>query len=148
MTTTAVRVAPHTDALADETRNDGAIRADYEARNAWGLLASIDLRECDASAIRDAERIKAFVRELCERIGMKRFGETTVVNFGEDEKVAGFSMTQLIETSLISAHFANQTNTTYLDIFSCKYYNPYDAAEFAKEFFGASGYDLHYTLRI
>ena len=79
---------------------------------------------------------------------MKRFGECVVVNFGEDERVAGFSMTQLIETSLISAHFANLTNATYLDIFSCKYYNPYEAAEFAKEFFGATEYNLHYTLRI
>ena len=56
-------------------------------------------------------------------------------------------MTQLIETSLVSAHFANQTNATYLDIFSCKYYNPFEASEFAKEFFGASDYNLTYTLR-
>ena len=68
---------------------------------------------------------------------MKRFGETTVVNFGEDEKVAGFSMTQLIETSLISAHFANQPNTTYLDVFSCKYYDSQTVADFAQDFFGA-----------
>jgi hypothetical protein len=31
---------------------------------------------------------------------------------------------QLIETSLISAHFANLTNTVYLDVFSCKPYDP------------------------
>jgi len=34
--------------------------------------------------------IKQFVRDLCELIQMKRFGETVVVNFGEEEKVAGF----------------------------------------------------------
>ena len=78
---------------------------------------------------------------------MKRFGECTVVNFGEDERVAGFSMTQLIETSLISGHFANQTNAVYLDIFSCKYYNPYEAANFAKEFFEAESYTVNYLLR-
>ena len=128
-------------------RDDGAIRADYDSEGAWGLLTSIDLHQCDGKKIRDAEAIKRFVVELCERIDMKRYGECQVVNFGEDERVAGFSMVQLIETSCISAHFANATNATYLDIFSCKYYNPYEAAEFAKQFFAAHDYNMTYTLR-
>jgi S-adenosylmethionine decarboxylase len=144
---TGRREVYHSDALDAINRDDSAISRDYQEQDAWGLLASIDLHGCDGDAIRDAEKIKQFVLELCERIGMKRFGDTVVVNFGEDEKVAGFSMTQLIETSLISAHFANQTNATYLDIFSCKYYNPFEAAEWAKEFFKASDYNLTYTLR-
>jgi S-adenosylmethionine decarboxylase len=78
---------------------------------------------------------------------MKRFGETLVVHFGEDEKVAGYSMTQLIETSLISAHFANQTNTTYLDVFSCKLYDPDQVSEFAKSFFKAKRYNLQVIKR-
>ena len=123
------------------------IKAEYETMDAWGLVASIDLHNCDPVTIRDAEKIKQFVYELCERIGMKRFGDCTVVNFGEDERVAGFSMTQLIETSLISAHFANATNTVYLDVFSCKFYDPEVASQFAKEFFGASDYALNVALR-
>ena len=103
----------------------------------WGILSSIDLYGCNPEKIRDAELIKKFVAELCDLIEMKRFGETVVVHFGEDEKVAGFSMTQLIETSLISAHFANLTNTTYLDVFSCKYYDSQVVADFAKDFFDA-----------
>lgn len=143
----AARVVLHSEALDAINRDDSALRNDYQEQDAWGLLASIDLHECDGARIRDAETIKRFVTELCERIDMKRFGECQVVNFGEDEKVAGYSMVQLIETSCISAHFANATNATYLDIFSCKYYNPFEAAEFAKEFFGASNYTLTYTLR-
>jgi S-adenosylmethionine decarboxylase len=103
----------------------------------WGLLSCIDLYECDPNIIRDAEAIKKFVVQLCDLIKMKRFGETQVIHFGEDERVAGFSMTQLIETSLISAHFANQSNTAYLDVFSCKTYDPEVVAEFAKKFFKA-----------
>lgn len=128
-------------------QKDRGLREEYTLVDAWGLAAGIDLHNCNPDTIRSAEKIEQFVIELCERIKMKRFGECQVVNFGEDEKVAGFSMVQLIETSCISAHFANQTKTTYLDIFSCKYYNPYNAAEFAKEFFEASDYNLNYTLR-
>ena len=129
------------------SQTDVAIRQKYQLVDAWGLHSGIDIHGCNPATIRDAEKIKQFVIELCERIGMKRFGECVVVNFGEDERVAGYSMTQLIETSLISAHFANQTNTVYLDIFSCKYYNPNMAADFAKKFFEGKDYDLHYTCR-
>jgi S-adenosylmethionine/arginine decarboxylase-like enzyme len=113
----------------------------------WGILSCIDLYGCNPETIRDSEKIRQFVAELCILIDMKRFGETTVVHFGDDEKVSGFSMTQLIETSLISAHFANLTNTTYLDVFSCKYYDSEKAANFAKEFFGAKEVSLQVVNR-
>lgn len=106
--------------------------------SAWGVASSFDLYNCNPQTIRDADKIRQFVAELCDLIKMRRYGETQVVHFGEDERVAGYSMIQLIETSLISAHFANLTNAVYLDVFSCK---PYDSAEveaFALEFFGGS----------
>lgn len=113
----------------------------------WGILSSIDLYDCNPETIRDAEKIRQFVIELCDLIEMRRFGETQVVHFGEDEKVAGFSMTQLIETSLISAHFANLTNTTYLDVFSCKAYDAQKVVDFAKAFFQAETTTLHVVER-
>ena len=76
------------------------------AEEVWGISSSFDIYDCNPETIRDADKIKQFVIELCDLIEMKRFQETLVVNFGEDERVAGFSMVQLIETSLISAHFA------------------------------------------
>jgi len=118
-----------------------------DIEKAWGLACSFDIYDCAPETIRDAEAIKRFVAELCELIDMKRFGECVVVNFGEDERVAGFSMTQLIETSLISAHFANASNTTYLDVFSCKPYDPQIVEKFALEFFGGSRVVTHINLR-
>ena len=56
-------------------------------------------------------------------------------------------MVQLIETSLISAHFANLTNTTYLDVFSCKGYEPEEVRAFAEKFFGGDRSTLNITLR-
>lgn len=113
----------------------------------WGIACSFDIYNCDPGTIRDADAIKRFVKELCDLIEMKRYGDTTVVHFGEDEKVAGYSMTQLIETSLISAHFANLTNTTYLDVFSCKPYDPAVVEEFARKFFGGTHVTTNVNLR-
>ncbi len=56
-------------------------------------------------------------------------------------------MVQLIETSLISAHFANLTNTTYLDVFSCKPYDPDVVAQFARDYFGGSRVETSVTFR-
>ncbi|HSG27956.1 MAG TPA: S-adenosylmethionine decarboxylase [Candidatus Krumholzibacterium sp.] len=115
--------------------------------NAWGIASAIDIYDCDPQSIRNAELIRRFVAELCDLIEMKRFGETQVVHFGEDERVAGYSMVQLIETSLISAHFANQTNAVYLDVFSCKPYDPEVVREFATGYFRGTSSSLNVTLR-
>jgi len=117
------------------------------SQSVWGIASSFDIYDCDPETIRNADKIRQFVVELCELIDMKRFGETHVVHFGEDERVAGFSMVQLIETSLISAHFANQSNTTYLDVFSCKPYDPEVVEEFARRFFKGSHCISHVKLR-
>ncbi len=118
-----------------------------ETLDVWGIASSIDIYECDPLKIRDAEYIRQFVVDLCDLIEMKRFGKTQVVHFGEDEKVAGFSMVQLIETSLISAHFANLTNATYLDVFSCKAYDPGVVQQFSQRYFGGAWSQLNVTHR-
>jgi S-adenosylmethionine/arginine decarboxylase-like enzyme len=113
----------------------------------WGVSSSIDLYECDLRLMQDAEAIREFVRILCDRIKMRRYGETQVVFFGDDPRVTGFSMTQLIETSLISAHFADASYAIYLDVFSCAPYEPEEVAEFAQEYFKAARYDLNVVYR-
>ncbi|MGQ0811497.1 MAG: S-adenosylmethionine decarboxylase [Nitrospiraceae bacterium] len=116
------------------------------AGKAWGLSTSVDLQDCRPDTIRDRNHIEAYVVALCKLIGMKRYGECQVVNFGEG-RVAGYSMVQLIETSLISGHFANDTNNAYLDIFSCKGYDPAVVEAFSKEYFGARRSQSSATLR-
>ena len=98
----------------------------------WGVLTSLDIYDCNPEIIRDAERIKQYVIELCDLIGMKRFGDCQVVHFGKDDRVEGYSAVQFIETSLISGHFSNLTNAAYIDIFSCKPYEPDRTARFKR----------------
>lgn len=119
----------------------------YKSVNAWGLLSSLDIKQADSDLIRSKEAINEYIIKLCDLIDMKRYGVPQIVHFGEDEKVAGYSMTQLIETSLISGHFANKTNNIYIDIFSCKVYDPYEAAEFTKTFFKARDYLVNILFR-
>lgn len=123
------------------------LKKEFEEKKGWGLLASIDLHSCNPATIRDAKLIEKFVIELIEKIGMNRYGPCTVVNFGANEEVAGFSMVQLIDSSLVSGHFANKTNNVYLDVFSCKMFDPDIVGKYAKEFFQAKDYDINIVLR-
>jgi S-adenosylmethionine/arginine decarboxylase-like enzyme len=43
--------------------------------------------------------------------------------FGEGGK-KGYTLVQLIETSNITAHFVEETDAVYLDVFSCKKFKP------------------------
>jgi len=114
----------------------------------WGFLTSLDLYACNAETIRSAEKIRRYVVELCDLIEMKRFGECQVVHFGQEDRVAGYSMVQLIETSLISGHFANLTNGAYIDIFSCKPYEPQQVGDFSKAYFEAKSMEIHIAARM
>jgi S-adenosylmethionine/arginine decarboxylase-like enzyme len=104
----------------------------------WGWHLVLNLYECDPSRIKSAQVIRQFVIDLCEHIQMRRFGEPTIVNFGDDPRVAGYSLVQLIETSNICAHFADESCAVYIDIFSCKRFDPESAATFCIETFKAS----------
>jgi len=126
---------------------DQKIIKEYQRKNPWGMSTCIDLYHCNPKIIRNAPQVKKFVKDLCKLIDMKTFGDTVVVDFGENPRVSGFSMTQLIETSLISGHFANNSNAAYLDVFSCKSYSPYKTAEFAKKFFGAKSSKIKINFR-
>ena len=110
---------------------------EYELSGAWGLTTSIDLHDCNPDLLKNAETIKEYTAKVCALIDAKPWGPCHVQYFGINPEVAGYSMMQLVETSLISGHFANKTNRIFLDIFSCKYYDALKAAQFSKGFFRA-----------
>ena len=110
-------------------------------KQAWGWSTSIDLKLCNPDKIRSSLKIEEFVIELCDLIEMKRFQDPVIVRFGADPVVCGYSLVQLIETSCITAHFAEEDNSIYLDVFSCKWYDPKVVGDFAMEFFNAQSYN-------
>lgn len=120
---------------------------EYDKRSAWGLLTSIDLFGCDGGILRDKEKIKHFAIELCDLIETKRYLEPAIVHFGEDPRVKGYTMTQLVETSLVSGHFVEADNSVYIDVFSCKFYDQQKAVEFTKNFFKAQKVVFNVVLR-
>ena len=112
----------------------------------WGYHLILDCSLCDEYAIRDYDTIYAFTKQLVRDIDMVAYGEPQIVNFGSGNK-AGYTLVQLIETSNICAHFVNEDNTMYLDVFSCKEYDDQVVIDLVKKYFGAGQIRPSYLTR-
>lgn len=113
------------------------------AAQAWGLHLHVDLYECNPHRISDEPTIRRFVEELVDRVGMKAFGELFLKRFALDNPDAvGYTAIQAIETSDITAHFAEGDDSAYIDLFSCKPFDAIDAARFIAGYFGSDDYDV------
>lgn len=89
----------------------------------WGLHVVLNATRCCPSSIRSATQIAAFSKHLVKKIDMVPYGNPQIIHFGTGNK-AGYTLVQLIETSNIIAHFVEEYNDLYLDVFSCKEFNP------------------------
>jgi S-adenosylmethionine decarboxylase len=85
----------------------------------WGYHMMVNAKNCLAPAIRSSDIIRGFSQRLVRDIDMVPYGEPQVVMFGTGNK-KGYTLVQLIETSNICAHFVEESNDMYLDVFSCK----------------------------
>ena len=85
----------------------------------------LDCAGCEPEAVRNAEAIRAFCADLVESIEMVAYGEPLLEHFATHvPQAAGYSLVQLIETSAITGHFCDANGDAYVDIFSCKDFDP------------------------
>lgn len=98
----------------------------FNSQRAWGQHLILDLAGCPNLRLADADHLLAWVKALVEAIDMKAYGEPQLEHFAaHSNDAAGYTLLQLIETSNICAHFAENLGQVYIDIFSCK---PFDVA--------------------
>jgi S-adenosylmethionine/arginine decarboxylase-like enzyme len=103
----------------------------------WGMLAAIDLHGCDEDRLADSDNIRRFVPALLSAIGMRAHGGLMMDRFGDGE-LEGWSALQFIETSSITLHADEVFGRCFVDVFSCRPFDPNLAAEIAVEHFGGS----------
>ena len=105
----------------------------------WGFHAIMDCSECDLVSIQDANNIKNWIADLLEKIDMQPIGEPIIskTGIGQADK-EGYTAVQIIVTSSIVAHFIDRDRHIYIDVFSCKEFNPYVVEQSIKDFFGAN----------
>ena len=122
--------------------------------NRYGLELILDLHGCDTSKF-NRESIKAYFEQLCDLIDMQRedlhFWDDVGVR-EEDKQTSphtqGTSAVQFILTSSIVIHALDQMKAVYINIFSCKVYDPKVAEEFSVKWFAAKDFSARTLDRV
>ena len=120
----------------------------------YGVELVLDMRGCDAGTF-NRDSIDRFFTELCEVIEMER----CVVHFWDDVGVPeedrqtlphtkGTSAVCFILTSSIVIHTLDILEAVYLNIFSCKPFDPEVATAFAKKWFCAQDANPSFLTRL
>lgn len=107
-------------------------------REPFGWHLVLDLHGCNPAHIADPEHIAEYARQLVTLIGMKPYGDPIITHFGHaTPKTAGYTLAQMIETSLISGHFSEDRGSAHLDVFSCCPFDALAVVGFSRDWFGA-----------
>lgn len=107
----------------------------------WGFHLICNARKCNSLAISNPRVIELFSADMVRRIDMKAYGRPLIAHFGDGNK-AGYTLCQLIETSNITGHFCDESGDAYLDIFSCRRFDPFAARAVIEEWFKPENIDL------
>jgi S-adenosylmethionine/arginine decarboxylase-like enzyme len=112
----------------------------------WGYHLIIDSSKCMRGAIRCPRIITQFSDTLVKEIDMVPYGRPQVQHFGSGNK-AGYTLVQLIETSNIVAHFVEETDDMYLDVFSCKPFYPDTVKKVVSQYFRPLNTNAQFMIR-
>ena len=122
------------------------MRTTRKNKRSWGYHLIVNAAGCDPEAIRSKDVIQAFSEELVKKIDMVAYGKPQIVRFGTSIQ-KGYTLVQLIETSCISAHFSEDTNEVYLDVFSCKTFQQKAALVVFKTYFSPKTMGTDFLVR-
>ena len=123
----------------------------------WGYHIIANLRKCrGCSSVFSGKKNMKYIRKdlskivnnIVEIIDADKYGPLVIEHFGNNKKIAGISMFQLIETSNINAHMVDFNKNIYLDVFSCKKYDPKDVERILIKEFKPLEYDFKFLERI
>lgn len=119
-----------------------------DLKKRYGVELILDLHGCDISTF-TKENLGRFFVELCDLIEMKRHGEPMYWFDDSDiPHLRGVSGIQFIETSDVVVHCLDILEAVYLNLFSCKEFDPHVAEAFIKDFFGAKESTMTFIDRI
>ena len=110
----------------------------------WGQHLVLDFNGCPKELLADRENILNWISELVHAIDMVAYGEPVIEHFAtHSHEAAGYTLLQMIETSNIAAHFAENIGQVYIDVFSCKAFDVEVALGICKKYFNPIQANMH-----
>jgi len=116
--------------------------------NYWGYHLILDCGHCDPIKMSNYANVDKWIRQLVKAIEMQPIGEPRIeYTAGEFLDKAGFTVVQVIVTSSIVAHFVDNLNQIYLDVFSCKQFDSAVVERSMIDYFDAGKIRKYYLTR-
>ena len=120
----------------------------------YGYELILDLHGCDSSTF-TRESIENFFIELCKKIDMKRqdlYFWDDLDSLPEEKQTSphtkGTSAVQFIITSNITTHTLDDLKKVFINVFSCKFFDPIIVEIFSIKWFKASYVNQHFIDRL
>jgi len=116
----------------------------------WELI--MDLKNCDVSTFTE-EGIESFCKELCKVVDMKAqdfhiWASDPSDYDSEPDHIYGVSAVQFIVTSSITIHALHKLKAVYINLFTCKSFDPEDARECITDYFRGEIVSAHILERL
>ena len=114
----------------------------------WGHHLILDCGKCDSTRMSDYDNVDAWIRDLVVAIDMQPIGSPRIeYTAGDLVDKAGFTVVQVIVTSSITAHFVDAYGQIYLDVFSCKEFDPKVVESSISHHFGCTTFRKYFLTR-
>ena len=114
------------------------------AQAPWGQHLVLGVNGCPKELLAEKENIRYWSKELVQSIDMVAYGEPIIEHFAtHSHEAAGYTLLQMIETSNIAAHFAENIGQVYIDVFSCKAFDVEVALRICKKYFKPTQANMH-----
>jgi len=119
----------------------------------YGEELILDLHGCNPARF-NRKDLRRFLEELCNLIKMER----VILHFWDyeddpeayrvaPEHLKGTSVVQFIQTSNITIHALDDLKKVFLNVFSCKLFDPDLVSSFTVAFFGGEIVEKHFIRR-
>ena len=97
----------------------------FNKQDAWGYQLILDMEDC-SEMMDNKGYVTKFFKELISELDMKELSPIMIVKVDGPDLGSGrgLSAVQMITTSSITFHSDDDKRCIYLDVFSCKKYNP------------------------
>ena len=129
-------------------------RAGEQETRPYGFEVILDLHGCNPATF-TRDHLDRYFTELCRRISMEKcevhFWDDVAVPTDERQtspETKGTSAVCFILTSTIVVHTLDLLSAVYVNIFSCKAFDPEVASEFTKEWFEAGSCKSTFMARV
>lgn len=121
------------DSLKDHELDDDYHKQVNGKGEHWGYHLMVDISEGNEN-IDNEDAIEAFIGDLVTALKMKRLGPPMIIRVNNQEG-RGCTGVQVITTSTITFHGDDDEYSAYIDVFSCKVFDPQVALDLIQKYF-------------